>query len=86
MSKRVFCLVLLLISAVGSWPVSGRVAPVGPAASQSQDVTVEQVLVRGNRRIPESTAKIWIATREGDPYNPALLDRYVRALYAQGHF
>ena len=86
MSKRFFCLVLLLISAVGSLPVSGRVAPVGPGATQSQDVTVEQVLVRGNRRIPESTAKIWIATREGDPYNPAQLDRDVRALYAQGHF
>ncbi len=49
-------------------------------------MTVEQVLIRGNRRIPESTAKIWIATREGDPYNPAQLDRDVRALYAQGHF
>ena len=30
--------------------------------------------------------KIWIGTREGDPYNPAQLDRDVRALYAQGHF
>jgi len=49
-------------------------------------VTVEQVLIRGNRRIPESTVKIWIGTREGDPYNPVQLDRDVRALYAQGHF
>ena len=55
-------------------------------ANPSQNVTVEQVAIRGNRRIPESTVKIWIGTREGDPYNPAQLDRDVRALYAQGHF
>jgi hypothetical protein len=36
-------------------------------ASQTQNVAVEQVLIRGNRRIPESTIKIWIGTREGDP-------------------
>ena len=82
MSKRVLCLIILSIAAVGNWPVIGRVTPAG----QSQDVTVEQVLVRGLRRIPETTAKIWIATREGDPYNPVQLDRDVRALYAQGHF
>jgi outer membrane protein insertion porin family len=55
-------------------------------AGQNQTVTVEQVLIRRNRRIPESTIKIWIGTREGDPYNPQQLDRDVRALYAQGHF
>jgi outer membrane protein insertion porin family len=55
-------------------------------ASQTQNVAVEQVLIRGNRRIPESTIKIWIGTREGDPYSPVTLDRDVRALYAQGHF
>src|SRR4029450_3867036 len=55
-------------------------------AARVQNVTVEQVLIHGNRRIPESTVKIWIGTREGDPYNPGQLDRDVRALYAQGHF
>jgi outer membrane protein insertion porin family len=53
---------------------------------QAQEVPVEQVIVRGNRRIPESTIKIWISTREGDPYNPAQIDRDIRTLYAQGHF
>jgi outer membrane protein insertion porin family len=68
-------------------PTSGRVALTEAAAlaSKAQE-TVEQVLVRGNRRIPESTIKIWIGTREGDTYNPTQLDRDVRALYAQGHF
>lgn len=87
MSKRVFCVVAALVAAI-SWPLSGRNFILQPFASASrvQNVNVEQVLIRGNRRIPESTIKIWIGTREGDQYNPVQLDRDVRALYAQGHF
>src|SRR6185436_10058564 len=89
MSKRVFCAIAALVVAVISWPISGRVALLlqpTVVASRTQNVIVEQVLIRRNRRIPESTIKIWIGTREGDPYNPVQLDRDVRALYAQGHF
>ena len=88
MSKRVLCLFAIIAAAVGAWPVNGRFSKLQPLAlaSPSQNVTVEQVTIRGNRRIPESTVKIWIGTREGDPYNPVQLDRDVRALYAQGHF
>jgi outer membrane protein insertion porin family len=88
MSKRVVCLVVAIVGALASWPIISRAVLQQPfaLASQNQNITVEQVLVRGNRRIPESTIKIWIATREGDPYNPAQLDRDVRSLYAQGHF
>src|SRR2546430_2534240 len=87
MSKRVLCVTAILAAAI-SLPISGRVALLQPLAlaSRTQNVTVEQVLIRGQRRIPESTIKIWIGTREGDPYNPVQLDRDVRALYAQGHF
>jgi outer membrane protein insertion porin family len=88
MSKRVLSLFVIFVATIGGWPVSGRSVLADPEAApaQAQNVTVEQVLVRGNRRIPESTIRIWIATREGDPYNPGQLDRDVRALYAQGHF
>src|ERR1700754_5055866 len=88
MTKRVLCLLVLLVGAVGVWPGKGYLAMLEPPASvnDSQNVPVEQVVIRGNRRIPESTVKIWIGTREGDPYNPQQLDRDVRALYAQGHF
>jgi outer membrane protein insertion porin family len=55
-------------------------------AGRAQEAPVEDVLIRGNRRIPESTIKIWISTRQGDPYNPTQIDRDIRALYAQGHF
>src|SRR5215510_13218847 len=81
MSKRVLWLVAAVTAIVITWPIS-RFA----VASRVQNVNVEQMLIRGNRRIPESTIRIWIGTREGDPYNPVQLDRDVRALYAQGHF
>src|SRR5690242_15922100 len=86
MTKRVLCLLAVLVAAVGVWPGKGYLAMLEPPASINQNVPVEQVIIRGNRRIPESTIKIWIGTREGDPYNPVQLDRDVRALYAQGHF
>src|SRR2546421_827884 len=88
MTKRVLCLLAVLVAAVGVWPGRGYLAMLEPpaAVNRSQNVPVEQVIIRGNRRIPESTIKIWIGTREGDPYNPVQLDRDVRALYAQGHF
>ncbi|MGA9769065.1 MAG: outer membrane protein assembly factor BamA [Blastocatellia bacterium] len=88
MSKRVLCLIAFIVATVGAWPVSRHISALQPLAfaNPSQNVTVEQVAIRGNRRIPESTIKIWIGTRESDPYNPAQLDRDVRALYAQGHF
>jgi outer membrane protein insertion porin family len=88
MSKRVLCLIALIVASVGAWPLGKHLSAIQPIAiaSSSQNVTVEQVAIRGNRRIPESTIKIWIGTREGDPYNPGQLDRDVRALYAQGHF
>src|SRR5438309_4579318 len=88
MTKRVLCLLALLVAAIGVWPGKGYLAMLEPPATGkgSQNVPVEQVLIRGNRRIPESTIKIWIGTREGDPYSPAQIERDIRALYAQGHF
>ncbi|HZM85626.1 MAG TPA: outer membrane protein assembly factor BamA [Blastocatellia bacterium] len=88
MSNRVFWVVAALVATCVGWPTIERLSMIQPLAlaSRVQNVTVEQVLIRGNRRIPESTVKIWIGTREGDPYSPVQLDRDVRALYAQGHF
>ncbi|HXG68403.1 MAG TPA: outer membrane protein assembly factor BamA [Blastocatellia bacterium] len=83
MSKRLFSFIIVLVTAAGGLSLGNKVASLHTV---EQDVTVEQVLIRGNRRIPESTMRIWIGTREGDRYNPAQLDRDVRALYAQGHF
>jgi outer membrane protein insertion porin family len=81
MSKRLFLISIALGVSAATWFALDLRVFAG-----NQDVPVEQVLVRGQRRIPESTVKIWISTREGDPYNPAQIDRDIRSLYAQGHF
>ncbi|HLG18006.1 MAG TPA: outer membrane protein assembly factor BamA [Blastocatellia bacterium] len=88
MSKRALCIVAALVVAVSALPFTNWLSRLNSVAAvlRTQDVTVEQVIIRGNRRIPETTIKIWIGTREGDAYNPAVLDRDVRTLYAQGHF
>jgi outer membrane protein insertion porin family len=97
MSKRVifFCLALIVLVGIlpqSGLPLSGRLGHLlgllssRVLAGKSQEVTIEDVHIQGNRRIPESTVQIWITTRKGDPYNPATLDRDIRALYAQGHF
>lgn len=97
MSKRVVILCFGLLVLWGLSPLSGL--PLGgrlgrffgslsgrALAGRSQEVTIEDVHITGNRRIPESTIQIWISTRKGDPYNPTAIDRDIRALYAQGHF
>ena len=53
-------------------------------ASRTQ--VVEQVDIRGNRRISEADIKSWISTHAGGTYNPRKLDRDVRALFKTGHF
>lgn len=87
MSKRILLLITGLIFLAGILPVSQKIKTLFPTAqAQTQEVLVEQVNITRNRRIPESTIRIWIGTREGDNYNPAQLDRDVRTIYAQGYF
>lgn len=47
---------------------------------------VERVLIRGNRRIPQSQIKSRIATHKNSVYKPEELDHDLRALYDTGHF
>ena len=49
-------------------------------------IRVEDVQVKGNRRIPTETIKYNIQTRPGDPFDRNVIRRDIRALYALGHF
>ncbi len=55
-------------------------------AVAAQDRLVEQVVFNGNRRIPADTMRLWIQTREGDPFSRDVAARDLRTILAQGYF
>jgi len=75
--------ITILITLITSITVSAQTAR-SKRASQSQ--TVEQVDIRGNRRISEADIKSWISTRKDGIYSPKRLNRDVGALFDTGHF
>jgi outer membrane protein insertion porin family len=56
-----------------------------PASAQTQ-VLVEEVVIRGNRRLSPDSIRYYIQTRKGDPFNPAQIERDMQALWAQNLF
>jgi outer membrane protein insertion porin family len=79
--KRIYTIVLLGLLA--GTALSAQEAKSG---ERTESQLVEELDIRGQRRIPTSTIKSWIGTRKGDSYSPEQLDRDVRALYDTGHF
>jgi outer membrane protein insertion porin family len=55
-------------------------------AQQRPGTTIEQILIRGNRRIPEDTIRFYIQSRVGEPYDEARLGRDLRELYKAKFF
>ncbi len=57
-------------------------------AAQDPDASklVERVEFVGNRRIPDDSMRIWVQTREGDPYSAEQIRRDLRTVLAQGYF
>jgi outer membrane protein insertion porin family len=59
----------------------------GPLTLQVPDSNrIEDVQVRGNRRIPTETIKYNLQTKVGDRLDRNLIRRDIKALYALGHF
>jgi outer membrane protein insertion porin family len=56
------------------------------SAQTLTQVAVEDVLIRGNRRLTADSIRYYIQTRKGDPYNTAQVERDLQALWAQGLF
>jgi outer membrane protein insertion porin family len=56
-----------------------------PVLAHTQ-VSVEDVLIRGNRRLTADSIRYYIQTRKGDLYNTAQVERDLQALWAQGLF
>lgn len=56
-----------------------------PAAQQPQ-VLVEDVEIRGNRRIPADTIRLYVQTKKGDVFDRRVLEKDLKAINAQGFF
>jgi outer membrane protein insertion porin family len=56
------------------------------AQQQQQQRLVESVDIIGNRRLRKEDIIYYIQTRQGDPYNPAQIERDLQAILALGFF
>src|SRR5262245_39229922 len=57
-----------------------------PARSQGQQVLIEDVQVRGNRRVPTDSIKYYLQTKPGQALSEAAIRRDLKALYSLGYF
>nr|BAL54160.1 surface antigen [uncultured Acidobacteriota bacterium] len=73
----------VVITVLAAWSL---VLASGPSLLARSQVTVEDVLIRGNRRLTADSIRYYIQTRRGDPYNPAQIERDIQALWAQNLF
>jgi outer membrane protein insertion porin family len=83
--------VLAGISIASTPLLMGQVAPIVDAGSSATTpVTGPQVLcqpeVIGNRRIPKDSVLARITSRQGDPYDPATVERDFNSLWNSGYF
>jgi len=57
----------------------------GPVLAQSSDV-ITGVAVQGNQRIEGATIRSYLTVAEGDPFDPARIDRSIKNLFSTGLF
>lgn len=61
----------------------------GAAASGAQSperVKIKEVRIQGNVRVEEDGIRIYIRAREGDPFDPGVVDQDIKAIYRMGFF
>ena len=61
---------------------------LGPfAASRAQEkATLKEIRIQGNLRVEEEGIRLHVKARPGDPFDPALVDQDVKAIYRMGFF
>ena len=67
----------------GIW-AQGAAAPAADASASPQVFCQPQVI--GNRRIPKESVLARMATHQGDPYDPATVERDFNAIWNTGFF
>jgi outer membrane protein insertion porin family len=80
MKKNYLVLIFILLLANLS------LAQTHTADKRENSPIIEDVLIRRNRRIPQSVIDSIIKTQRGQKYNTEQIDKDVRALFNTGHF
>ncbi|MGH7119391.1 MAG: outer membrane protein assembly factor BamA [Acetobacteraceae bacterium] len=81
-----FALLILALAATLPWlGLAARAAPVA-AVTEPGSGRIAQIRVVGNQRIEASTILSYMLLRPGDPFDPNLMDRSLKTLFATGLF
>lgn len=90
MKQRVLAAGLAFAVALAALVPLSLVGPFSATVLAAQDPDasklVERVEFTGNRRIPDDSMRLWVQTREGDPYSTDQIRRDLRTVLAQGYF
>lgn len=73
-----------VLAAPPARPVRAAVAP--PGAAEPATGRIAAIRVVGNQRIEASTILSYMLLRPGDPFDPSLMDRSLKTLFATGLF
>jgi outer membrane protein insertion porin family len=79
-----FCLTLLPAPTVAQAPAAA--APAAGGQTDGQADRIAAIRVVGNQRIETSTILSYMLLEPGDPFDPSLMDRSLKTLYATGLF
>ena len=71
---------------LGIWIIGILLAGSAVFAQQPKKTIIEQVDIRGNRRIPEETIRFYIQSRPGEPFDERRLEFDLRALFKANWF
>lgn len=77
--------VLVALLMALSLPAKAEDAPAG-VASPPQQVVIRAIRIEGNQRVEDGTILSYMVIKVGDVYDPARVDRSLKALYATGLF
>ena len=82
------CLPDPLRAPIHSFPGSSRFcfSLLPHAVALAQSLTIEQIRVIGNRRIPKETVLARLFTHVGDTYDPISIERDFNSLWNTGYF
>lgn len=80
--------VALAVFVTYSYPAVVLASGAAPARPQdpSEARIVEAIDFQGNRRIPEDSMRLWVQTRENEPFSTDQIRRDLKTILAQGFF